>query len=73
MELNIIQTIAMEQSKGVQNCQTKKKKSDEGRPIHQANSILYLGHMATEDGEWEGEVKRRIEIARAAFLAELQF
>ena len=29
--------------------------------------MLYQGHMATEDGKSEMEIKRRIEIARNAF------
>ena len=39
----------------------------EGKPVEQVERVIYLGHMATEDGKSESEIKRRIEIARGAF------
>ena len=39
----------------------------EGKPVEQVERMIYLGHMATEDGKSESEIKRRIEIARGAF------
>ena len=40
----------------------------EGSPIQQTSLITYLGSLITEDGRCEKEVKRRIEIARSAFV-----
>ena len=33
-------------------------------PIEQVTSKVYLGHMVTDDGKSDKEIKRRIEIAR---------
>ena len=41
--------------------------SVEGKPIQQVDTMVYLGYMATEDGECDKEIKRRIGIARTAF------
>ena len=41
--------------------------SVEGKPIQQVDRMVYLGYMATEDGKYDKEIKRRIEIARTAF------
>eukprot|EP00794_Sanderia_malayensis_P004984 gene4984-5642_t len=35
--------------------------------LEQVQKFVYLGHMITEDGKCETEIKRRIEIARSAF------
>jgi len=40
----------------------------EGSPIQQNNLITYLGSLITEDGRCETKVKRRIDIARSAFI-----
>ena len=40
----------------------------EGNPIQQTSSIAYLGSLITEDGSCEKDAKRRIEIARSAFV-----
>lgn len=38
-----------------------------GMPTQQTNSVIYLGHMVTEDYKCKGEVTRRTELSRAAF------
>ena len=40
----------------------------EGSPIQQTSSLSYLGSLITDDGRCKKEVKRRIEIARSAFV-----
>eukprot|EP00794_Sanderia_malayensis_P015552 gene15552-17137_t len=37
-----------------------------GDKLEQVQKFVYLGHMITEDGKCETEIKRRIEIARSA-------
>ena len=39
----------------------------DGTAIEQAQKMVYLGSITTEDGKSEVEIKRRIEIARNAF------
>ena len=39
----------------------------DGTPIEQVSKMVYLGHLATDDGKSEQEIKRRIEIARSTF------
>ena len=41
----------------------------EGRAIEQVKKFIYLGHLITDNGKCDGEVKRRIEIARGAHFA----
>ena len=36
-------------------------------PIEQVSKMVYLGHLATDDGKSEQKIKRRIEIARSTF------
>ena len=43
------------------------KISIEGRVIEQVKKFIYLGHLVTDNGNCDGEIKRRIEIARAPF------
>ena len=38
-----------------------------GNTLQQVSSIVYLGHLITEDGRCEKEILRRIGIARVAF------
>jgi hypothetical protein len=38
-----------------------------GNALQQVSSFVYLGHLITEDGRCEREIRRRIEIARVAF------
>ena len=40
--------------------------SVKGKPIQQVDRMVYLGYMATEDGECDKKIKRRIGIARTA-------
>ena len=39
------------------------------KPIKQVQKMIYLGHMATEKGNSETEIKRRISIAKATFAS----
>ena len=39
----------------------------EGRAIEQVKKFIYLGHLITDNGKCDGEIKRRKEIARGAF------
>ena len=66
MEMNIKKTKTMVISKTSPS--PKLNITLEGSPIQQASSISYLGSLITEDGRCEKEVKRRIEIARSAFV-----
>ena len=45
----------------------------EGKPIQQVDRMAHLGYMATEDGNCNKGIKRRIGIARTAFesMAEI--
>ena len=65
MEMNIIKTKSMMiiGKKPV----PKISISVEGKPIQQVDRMVYLGYMATEDGKYNKEIKRRIGIARTAF------
>ena len=45
----------------------------EGAENEQTANMVYLGHMVTEDGKNETEIKRRIEIARSAFITCQRF
>ena len=65
MEMNIIKTKSMviSRKKPVSNISI----SIEGKPTQQVDRMVYLGYMATEDGKYDKEIKRRIWIARTAF------
>ena len=65
MKMNIIKTksIVISRKKPVTNSSI----SVEGKPIQQVDRMVYLGYMATEDGECNKEIKRRIGIVRSAF------
>ena len=39
----------------------------EGKPVQQIDKMIYLGSRKTEDGKYEKEIKRRIELVRSAF------
>ena len=43
--------------------------SIEGEPIEQVEKMVYLGHVVTETGKSDTEIKRRIAIARSAFTS----
>ena len=40
----------------------------DGKILEQVKKYLYLGHMITEDGRCETEIRRRLEIARTNFM-----
>ena len=63
--MNIIKTKSMviSRKKPVPNISI----SVEGKPIQQVDRMLYLGYMATEDGKYDKEIKRKIGIAGTAF------
>ena len=65
MEMNIIKTESMviSRKKPVTNISI----SVERKPIQKVDRMVYLGYMATEDGNCDKEIKRRIGIARTAF------
>ena len=39
-----------------------------GKVLEQVKQYVYLGHLITEEGRCDKEIRRRIEIARAAFI-----
>jgi hypothetical protein len=43
--------------------------SIEGKMLEQVQNYVYLGHMITEDGKMNSEIKRRMAIARTTFLS----
>ena len=40
----------------------------DGKPIDQVTNMAYLGHMVSDDGRNGSGIKRRIKIARNAFI-----
>ena len=42
--------------------------SVDGKILEQVKQYLYLGHIITEDGRCETEIRRRLEIARTNFM-----
>ena len=65
MEMNVEKTKSMAVSK--MSPVTRANITLDGAEIKQTANMVYLGHMMTEDGKNETEIKRRIEIARSAF------
>ena len=65
MEINIIKTTSMVISR--KNPVPNISISVEGKPVQQVDRMVHLGYMATEDGKYDKEIKRRIGITRAAF------
>ena len=45
--------------------------SVEGKPIQQVDGMVYLGYITTEDGKCDKKIKRRIGIARSAFIKNI--
>src|SRR5688572_27004482 len=39
----------------------------DGSKIKQVEKLIYLGSLITEDGRCDGEIKRRIDLAKDAF------
>ena len=65
MKINVKKTKSMVASKKQET--QKVSISLDGTDIEQVQKMAYLGSTATEDGESEVEIKRKIEIARNAF------
>ena len=65
MEMNVEKTKSMVVSK--MSPVPRANITLDGAEIKQTANMVYLGHMVTEDGKNETEIKRRIEIARNAF------
>ena len=66
MEMNIIKTKAMVVSKTTLT--PKIYIALEGIPMQQTDKMMYMGSPKTKDGKCEKEIKRRIELARSAFV-----
>ena len=64
MEINVMKT------KNMVICRSKQaskiKISIQGKPIEQFEQMVYLGHIVTETGKSDTDIKRRIAIARSA-------
>ena len=58
-------TMVFSKSSSIPTCQIKVH----GKSLEQVNSFVYLGSVFTSDGRCEKEVKRRIEIAKTAFIS----
>ena len=65
MEMNVMKTKTMLISRSKQT--PKINISIEGKPIEQVEKMVYLGHVVTETGKGDTEIKRRIAIARSSF------
>ena len=46
--------------------------SIEGKPIEQVEKMVYLGHVVTETGKSDTEIKRRIATARSSLTSLYQ-
>ena len=67
MEMNVMKTKTMVISRSKQA--PKINISIEGEPIEQVKKMVYLGHIVTETGKSDTEIKRRIAIARSSFTS----
>ena len=65
MEINVKKTKTMVVSK--KNPVPEANVLIDETPIEQVTSMVYLGHMITDDGRSDKEIKRRIGIARNAY------
>ena len=65
MSINIKKTKVMVVTK--KEVTPNAKRTIERRAIEQVTKFIYLEHLTTDNGKCDGEVKRRIEIARGAF------
>ena len=70
MDMNIIKTKSMVISR--KNPVPNNSISVEGKSMHQVDRMVYPGYIATEDGNCDKEIKRRIGIARTAFESMAQ-
>ena len=67
LEMNVKKTKTMVIRRDVkEECNIKIKVN--GKTLEQVKKYVYLGHLITEDGRCDQEIRRRIEIARAAFI-----
>ena len=67
MEMNVMKTKTMVISRSKQA--PKINISFEGKPIEQVGKMVYLGHIVTETGKSNTEIKRIIAIARSVFIS----
>ena len=67
MEMNVMKTKTMVISRSKQA--PKINISVEGEPIEQVEKMVYLGHIVTETGKSDTEIKRRIAKARSSFTS----
>ena len=67
MEMNVMKTKTMLISRSKQT--SKINISLEGKPIEQFEKMAYLGHIITETGKSDTEIKRRIATAKSAFTS----
>lgn len=67
LEMNVKKTKTMVIRRDVkEECNIKIQAN--GKTLEQVKKYVYLGHLVTEDGRCDHEIRRRIEIARAAFI-----
>ena len=67
LSMNVKKTKTMVIRKNTKSrCKIEIKVDD--KTLEQVQQYLYLGHIITEDGKCEVEIRRRIEIARSNFL-----
>ena len=67
MEMNVMKTKTMLISRSKQT--SKINISIEGNPIEQVEKMVYLGHIITETGKSDTEIKQRIAITKSAFTS----
>ena len=67
MEMNVMKTKTILISGSKQA--PKVNYSIEGKSIEQVEKTVYLGHIVTEKGENDIEIKRRIAIARSSLTS----
>ena len=65
--MNALKTIAMVISRSKQT--SKINNSIEGKDIEQVEKMVYFGHIVTDTGKSDTEIKRRIAIAISAFAS----
>ena len=66
MKMNIKKTKTMVISRKVET--PKVNITLDGQPVEQVERFVYLGQLITENGKCDEEIKRRIEIARTAYI-----
>ena len=66
MKMNIKKTKTMVISRKVET--HKVNITLDGQPVEQVERFVYLGQLITENGKCDEEIKRRIEIARTAYI-----